>query len=72
MKAKHLLFAALVLMTGYLSAQNPGQEFTDRMNYIFQPTDKSRVTTGLLSDFGLQMVEPGYFNGIPAAGATFL
>ncbi len=66
MKAKHLLFAALVMMTGYLSAQNPGQEFTDRMNYIFQPTDKSRVTTGLLSDYGLQMVEPGYFNGVPA------
>lgn len=66
MKAKNLLIAALLIITGNLLAQNPGQEFTDRMNYIFQQTDKSRVTTGLLSDYGLQMVEPGYFNGIPA------
>jgi hypothetical protein len=36
------------------------------MNYIFEQADKSRITTGLLSDYGLQMVEPGYFNGIPA------
>jgi hypothetical protein len=36
------------------------------MNYIFQYVDKSRITTGLLSDYGLYMVEPDVFNGVPA------
>ena len=53
-------------MTLHLSAQNPGQEFTDRMNHIFQHVDKSKIASGLLSDFGLQIVEPEYFDGIPA------
>jgi hypothetical protein len=66
MKAKIFLFVAWLIITSNLSAQNPGQEYTDRMNSIFQQTNKSRIATGLLSDYGLQMVEPAYFNGVPA------
>jgi len=66
MKTKIVLLAVyLITMTG-LFAQNPGQEYIDRMNYIFQYVNKSRITTGLLSDYGLYMVEPDVFNGIPA------
>ena len=36
------------------------------MNHIFQYVDKSRITSGLLSDYGLQIIEPKYFNGMPA------
>jgi hypothetical protein len=36
------------------------------MDSVFQLADKSRIATGLLSDCGLQMVEPAYFNGVPA------
>ena len=43
---------------------NPAQDFTCRMNHIFQYVNKSRIATGLLSDYGLQMAEPVYFNGI--------
>jgi hypothetical protein len=40
--------------------------FTVRMNHIFQPVDKNRITTGLLADYGLQMADPKYFNGVTA------
>lgn len=60
-----MLFVGLLIVCNLLS-QNPGQEYTDRMNYIFQHVNKSRITTGLLSDYGLYMVEPDVFNGVPA------
>ncbi|GHT68698.1 hypothetical protein AGMMS50239_34320 [Bacteroidia bacterium] len=66
MKSKILLLVVLLITMTGLFAQNPGQEYTDRMNYIFQQMDKSRITTGLLSDYGLYMVEPDVFNGVPA------
>ena len=67
MKRIFFLLTAGITMTMHLTAQNPaGQEFTDRMNHIFQYVDKSRISTGLLSDYGLQFVEPKYFDGIPA------
>jgi len=66
MKRVFFLLAAGLMITGNLLAQNPGQDFTNRMNHIFQYVDKSKVTTGLLSDYGLQFVEPKYFNGVPA------
>ena len=49
-----------------ITVKSAEQEFTDRMNHIFQHVDKSRITTGLLSDYGLQLVEPEYFDGVPA------
>jgi hypothetical protein len=36
------------------------------MNHIFQYVNKSRISTGLLYEYGLQIVDPAYFNGIPA------
>ena len=66
MKKVFFLLATGVMMTVHLTAQNPGQDFTNRMNHIFQYVDKNRISTGLLSDYGLQMVEPKYFNGVPA------
>ncbi|MDR0438435.1 MAG: T9SS type A sorting domain-containing protein [Bacteroidales bacterium] len=38
-------------------------EFTNRMNHIFQYVDKNKIATGLLSDYGLWLVEPEVFNG---------
>ena len=48
-----------------LLSQNPGQDYTNRMNFIFQYIDKNKITTGLLSDYGLYAVEPDVFNGVP-------
>ena len=67
MKTKIFLLAMGILMTKNLLAQNLGQTtYSDRMNQIFQSVDKSKISTGLLCDYGLQMVEPKYFNGVPA------
>ena len=66
MKRLFLLITAGLMMSAHLSAQNPGQDFTNRMNHIFQYMNKSRITTGLLSDYGLQIIDPAYFNGTPA------
>jgi len=66
MNSKILFLSLGLIISVHLTAQNPGQEFTNRMNHIFQYVDKSKVATGLLSDYGLQIVEPTYFNGTPA------
>ena len=66
MKTRLLFFAMGLMIACNLFSQNPGQEYTDWINYIFQYVDKSKITTGLLSDYGLQMVEPDVFNGVPA------
>jgi hypothetical protein len=65
---KKIIFLSVtgILISLHLFAQNPSQEFSNRMNHIFQYVNKSRASTGLLSDYGLQMVEPKHFNGVPA------
>jgi len=35
----------------------------NRVNFIFANVDHSKVTTGLLSDYGLQFAPPEYYNG---------
>jgi len=66
MKTKILLLTVGLITAVNLLSQNPGQEYTNKMDSIFQYVNKSRITTGLLSDYGLQMVEPDVFNGVPA------
>ena len=57
---------SLTLRINPCATGDPGYDFVCRMNHIFQHVDKSRITTGLLSDYGLQMIEPRYFDGVPA------
>ena len=71
MRRKVLLFAVGLLVTINSFAQlssslDPGQEYTNKINHIFQHVNKGLISTGLLSDYGLQIVEPEYFDGIPA------
>jgi len=66
MKRVFLFLATGLMMNVHLTAQNPGQNYTNRMNHIFQYVDKSKITTGLLSEYSVQMVDPKYFNGVPA------
>jgi len=62
---KNILLLVGIMISVHLTAQNPGQEFTNRMNHIFQHEDTSKIVSGLLIDYGLQMIEPTYFNGTP-------
>ena len=66
MKKVFFYLAAGLMIAGNLLAQNPGQVYTNKMNHIFQQVNKSRITTGLLSDYGLMFADPEKFNGVPA------
>jgi len=67
MKTKITLISLfLTIVVGNTMAQDANQAYTDTMNAIFQHIDKSKITTGLLVDYGLQIVAPEYFNGIPS------
>ena len=66
MKNKIIILAMGIMIAGNLPAQDLWQAYTDTMSHIFEHVDKSRITTGLLSDYQLQIVSPTYFDGIPA------
>ena len=57
----------IILLPGLLFVWNlPGQTVTDFNNQttsIFQNVNKSRVTTGLLYDYGVHLIDPIYYNG---------
>ena len=61
-----LIFLFLAMIAGNTMAQDSNQDYTNAMNNIFQQVDKSKVTTGLLADYGLQIVNIEAFNGVPA------
>lgn len=55
------LAICLFLLFGSVTAQT----YYETINTIFENVDKSKITTGLLSDYGVQMVDIESFNGIP-------
>jgi len=67
MKTKVILISLfLALIAGNMMAQDANQAYTDAMNAIFQKVDKSKIATGLLVDYGAQIVDPEAFNGVTA------
>jgi hypothetical protein len=48
------------------SPQALENELKSDLNYLFQDLDKSRITSGLLSNYALEYVEIAPFNGIPS------
>lgn len=67
MKIKSLLlgvFIALVLYCPNLHAQkNISTKFADRINYIFQYVDKSKVPHGLLLDYAMEFADLKNYSG---------
>ena len=45
---------------------DPAQDFTCKMNRIFQYVDRNTVTSGLLKDYGLELIDVSAYNGVPA------
>lgn len=60
--ALYLLFILII----QAHAQTPDQDITNRMNYVFGKIDKNKISTGILSNYGVQPVEFDSFNGVPA------
>ena len=63
---KNIIVIMLFLFTIGIVNSNAQDIFTNyktAMNTIFAKVDHSKVTTGLLSDYGLQLVPPNYYDG---------
>ncbi len=63
-KKKYIfLLFFLSFLIGLAKAQDTLVDFKNQVNYVFANIDHSKVTTGLLSDYGLQIIPPEYYNG---------
>jgi hypothetical protein len=58
-----LTFFVLYCFDITLFAQDTPDDYMNRVNFIFANVDHSKVTTGLLSDYGLQVILPEYYDG---------
>ena len=63
---KQILISIAVLCSFGLSAQDLDSLFVSRMNYIFQHVNRSTVASGLLKDYGLEIIDIASYNGVPA------
>lgn len=58
------LFLLVLMFSGIkMNSQNANTDFANQMNTIFQHLDKNRVPHGILTDFGLEYVDLGGYNG---------
>lgn len=63
MKKYIFLFLFMSFTTRSTLGQDTPDDYMNRINYIFANVDHSKVTTGLLSDYGLQIIPPEYYDG---------
>lgn len=63
-KKKILLLTFLLLISLLIKAQSGLSDYKSRVDYIFANVDHSQVSTGLLSDYGLQIIPPEYYDGV--------
>jgi len=67
-KKRFVIFLILPLLCVAFLQSNAQEDSTNnymnRVNYIFAQMDHNRVTTGLLSDFGIHVIPPEYYNGV--------
>ncbi len=54
-----LVFVNLSIIT---FGQTPADEVIDRMNYVFTHVNRSNISTGLLSNYGVQPIPFEYYN----------
>lgn len=62
---KKFYFVLLLIAVGILNtyAQNTPDSFANRINYIFQHVDKTQISTGLLTDYGIDFLNLANYNG---------
>jgi hypothetical protein len=60
-----LAITATALAQNYLkSPQEVENELKSDLDYLFQPLDKSKITSGLLSNYALELAELAPYNGV--------
>jgi hypothetical protein len=48
------------------SQNDPKAEFKSKLTVLFQALDKSKITSGLLADYAVELAEIAPFNGVPS------
>ncbi len=64
MKHRYKILQMVIGML-FVVCATAGQTYVEKMDNIFEHVDKSKITTGLLSDYGLQLVDITAFDGTP-------
>jgi hypothetical protein len=63
----HLLLSILMLaIPTIVWSQDPKVEFKNKLKALFQEIDKSRITSGLLVDYAVELTGIAPFNGVPS------
>ncbi len=65
MRTKILLIIA-ILVNITANAQTPAEQIANRMNYVFEKLNKNEISTGLLSNYGIQPIDLDYYDGTPS------
>ena len=47
-------------------------EYNAKISKVFQHVDKSIVTTGLLYDYGLHLIDPVYYDGVALTDENYI
>ena len=47
-------------------------EYNAKISKVFQHVDKSRVTTGLLYDYGLHLIDTIYYDGLSLTDENYI
>ena len=62
---RKLIVILLILLSNFVNAQTAiNTSFSDRMNYIFQQIEKSRIPNGLLLDYAMEFADLKSYNGV--------
>lgn len=59
---KKITFSILLLISVCFSYSQNNQ--LDELHNVFSPLDKNKISTGILSDYGVQLVSFNPFNGV--------
>jgi hypothetical protein len=63
-KFQLLLLILMLAISATVWSQDPKAEFKNKLNVLFQNMDKSKITSGLLADYSVELAEIAPFNGI--------
>ncbi|MBI3718161.1 MAG: hypothetical protein HY252_06150 [Sphingobacteriales bacterium] len=70
MQKKILIFLIPILFCDHSFSQSTA--FADRVNYIFQPTNRSAVSTGLLMDYGIDFNNITDYTGVTMVDSNYV
>jgi hypothetical protein len=65
-KIQLLLSILMIIPAIAFSQADPKANFKNQLATLFLPLDKSKITSGLLADYAVELAEIAPFNGVPS------